>query len=153
MRDPLVLDALSDVLAQVVSRHGSVREDGATWLQADDVVSNHLGNCFTLTATIHPGEARDAARDVLDRLAMHGLGVHRKPPAAGNGLAARLVRLSDELGRASSQPTRVQAIADQMIVLAEEAAGRDAVVIPAHLLLDRSGLPDGVVSLCGRRRA
>jgi hypothetical protein len=39
-----------------------------------------------------------------------------------------------------------------MSALAEEAAERDVAVIPAHLRLAQSGLPDGVVSL-NRRRA
>jgi hypothetical protein len=152
MTAPLTLDALAEVLAHVVSRHASVRDDGATWLRTDEVVSDHLGNRFTVSAALHPGEARDAARDLQDRLALHGLGVHREPPKAGNGLGARLARLSAELTRASGQPNRVQAIAAQMSALAEEAAERDVAVVPAHFRMARSGLPDGVVAL-ERRRA
>jgi hypothetical protein len=153
MRDPLMLDAVAEVLSAVVSRHASVVDSGSTWLRPDEEVSDHLGNTFTVSAALHLGEARDAARDVLDRLAVHGLGVHREPPKVGNGLGTRLARLSAELTRASGQPSRVQAIAAQMTALANEAAERDVALVPAHLRLGRSGLPDGVASLCERRRA
>ncbi|MCB4825495.1 hypothetical protein [Roseicella aerolata] len=83
--DPLPLETLAEVLASVVSRHGAVVDSGSTWLRPDELVRDHLGCEFTVSAAIHPGEARDAARDLADLLAAHGLGVVR---LAGKGRGA-----------------------------------------------------------------
>ena len=149
MRDPPMLDALADVLAQVVSRHGSVRDDAGCWIgSAQDV----LGEPFEVAAALHPGDARDAGRDLLDGLAARGLAIHRQPSTVGNGLGARLARLAGELAAAASDPVRFGSVSNALLVFAAEADQRDAAVIPAHLRQARSGLPDSIVRLCDRRR-
>ena len=71
----------------------------------------------------------------------------------GNTLSAKLARLSAEIAVANCRPSRLKVTAGQLAALAEEAAERDLAVIPAHLRLAASALPNGVVSLSSRRRA
>lgn len=153
MYAPLMLHALAEVLADVVTRHGSVRDSGENWISPHEEVSDHLGNRFTVAAALHPDEARDAARDALDRLALHGLGIHREMPKTDNTLSAKMARLSAEVAQANGRPGRLKVIAAQLAALAEEAAERDVAMVPAHLRLAASALPEGVVSLCSRRHA
>src|SRR4051812_9930378 len=109
MRDPLMLDALAEVLAHVVSRHGSVRDDAGCWIgSAQDV----LGEPFEVVADLHPGDARDAGRDLLDGLAARGLAIRRQATSTGNGLGARLARLASELASAAGDRARVGAAAN-----------------------------------------
>lgn len=153
MGAPLMLDALAEVLVDVVTRHGSVRDSGENWMPPHEVVSDDLGNRFTVAAALHPAEARDAARDTLDRLALHGLDIHRMMPKTGNTLSAKLARLSAEIAMANGRPSRLKVIAGQMAALAEEAAEHDVAVVPAHLRMTMSERPAGVVTLADRRRA
>jgi hypothetical protein len=61
--------------------------------------------------------------------------------------------LALELVEAADQPARVLAIAGRLAVLARYLREMEDVAVPPHLRQVRSGLPDGVVSLCKRRRA
>ena len=74
-------------------------------------------------------------------------------PGDGNGLGACLARLAADLALNAGQQHRVALIAERLGDLAEEAAERDAAVVPAHLRVAISGLPDNVARLCDRRRA
>ncbi|MDO9714025.1 hypothetical protein [Paracraurococcus lichenis] len=146
---PFVLDTIGEVLGTVVGRNASVRDSGDCWLGRYEVVHDDLGNGFTVTAALHPGEARDAARDLLDGLAAHGLAVHRQITRGGNSLSARLVRLSDELADAAGDAERVASIAETLSALALEARHYDDAVVPACL---RQQLPAGVARLADHRR-
>ncbi|MDO9712382.1 hypothetical protein [Paracraurococcus lichenis] len=149
---PFVLDTISEVLGTVVARNGAVRDSGECWLNSHEVVHDGLGNGFTVRAALHPGEARDAARDLLDGLAAHGLAVHRQIPRGGNSLSARLLRLVDELGDAAGDADQVVRIADALSALAVEAQHRDDAVVPAHLRQQVRDIPASVARLAEHRR-
>ncbi|MDO9713641.1 hypothetical protein [Paracraurococcus lichenis] len=144
-----VLDTISEGLGTVVARNGAVRDSGDCWLNSHEVVHDSLDNGFTVRAALHPGEARDAARDLLDGLAAHGLAVHRQIPRGGNSLSARLLRLVDELADATGDVDQVGRIADALSALAVEARHRDDAVVPAYL---RQQLPAGMARLVDHRR-
>jgi hypothetical protein len=151
MSDSFKLSAVAETLSMIVSRYASARDDEG-WL---DVV-----------ADLHPTDQRDAARDLLDMLEARGFNLNSQPtassapvtppapPLTGNGLGSRLRRLSMQLVMVSNDPTRVRAIATgAMTTLAAEAQARDDAAIPAHLRVDLTNLPEGVVVLDQRRRA
>lgn len=150
--DPLTLDTLAEALTAIIARHGSVLDSGSTWVRSDEVLHDHLGCEFTVSAALHPGEARDAARALADHLDAQGYGIRRRPGPRGNRLSARLVRLAAELAAAAGNPARVAAVADALGALAAEAQDRDDAVVPAHLRTDPKRIPAGVVRLCDRRR-
>lgn len=134
------LAVVADVLRSVVSPYATahyVADDDDDVVGWDDVA-----------AELYPGDATDAARDLLDLLAARGFSLTRAPGIEGNGLGARLSRLAT----ASAQRGQCE-IAAAIAALAEEADQRDATVVPVHLRQVRSGLPDSVASLCERRRA
>jgi hypothetical protein len=119
-----------------------------------------------LICRLHPTDARDATRDLIDMLEARGFTLNSEPTASsvpvtppapaltGNGLGSRLRRLSTQLVMVSNDPTRVRAIATgPMTAFAAEAQARDDASIPAHLHVDLANLPDGVVALDQRRRA
>jgi hypothetical protein len=147
MADSFTLAAVADVLCAVTSRHASVRDDDGA-CPAPSFVYDLTGEGFGISAELHPGDATDAARDLLDLLAARGFSLHRVPSIEGNGLGARLARLA-----ATSAQRGHCEIAAAIAALAEEADQRDVTVVPPHLRQVRSGLPDSVASLCERRRA
>ncbi len=153
MADPFTLDALAEVLAPVVSRHASVRDDAGVWLATSEPVHDAQGVPFWVRADLHPGDARDAARDLVDLLEARGLTVRREVFAGGNDLGTRLLRLAVELFAAPGDADRTTAVASALCALAAEAQTRDEAVVPAHLRVPFSGLPENLVRLCDRRRA
>lgn len=149
MRDLFLIDTVAEILGLAVSRHGSVRDDAGQWIAA---AHDTLGELFEVAAGLHMEDARDAARDLMDGLAARGFAVQRQPSAEGNGLSARLVRLSAELAAAAGDPARVAAVAGVLGALAAEARDRDDAAVPPHLWLEPDDMPAGVVRLCDHRR-
>jgi hypothetical protein len=153
LASPLALDALEELLPAIIGRFGAVRDDQGTWLKSDEKVADHLGNAFTVEAGLHPGEARDAARELADNLAGLGLRILRRPPARGNSLATRLARLAADIATSAGNPGRLTALANVARALADEVQTRDDAVIPAHLRSTTVTLPAGVIKLADHRRA
>lgn len=152
MADTFLLDTVAEILGPVVSRHASVRDDAGVWVIDGSPLFDQADEIVYVSPDLHPADTRDAARDLLDRLATRGLAIRRDVPITGNGLGTRLARLADQIA-ATTDPARLDVLAAVLSGLAAEAAERDEAAIPAHCRLDPAALPDGVSSLCARRRA
>lgn len=66
--DTFTLAAVADVLGSVVSRHATAH------IVADD---DDVVGWPDVAAELRPGDARDAARDLIDHLAARGFAVRR----------------------------------------------------------------------------
>ena len=154
MADTHTIEMVAEILGAAVSRHASVRDSMNVWLHDNEPLHDHLGIAVTVAAALHPGDARDAARDLLDQLAARGLTIQRAVPAKGNSLATRLLRLAADLAAGAADPARCRVAATALGALAAEARDRDEAVVPAHLRVPvSSDASEGVVRLCSRRRA
>ncbi|RAI55908.1 hypothetical protein [Roseicella frigidaeris] len=148
----LVLDAVEELLPAVVSRFAGVREaDNGSWIRADEAFVDRLGCQVVMAAGLHPADARDAARRLVEMLTSRGLCISPEPSRSGNGLGARLARLADVLAGAAPGGFRVEAVAAALSALAGEVQEREEAAVPAHLRLVPGALPSSVVRLEARR--